>query len=209
MSALCAIALGISLIVKASIGQSSLSGFSYNLGYLLKMKQGSSLGLINIFFFLAQLPLLKWRLTIKHFFQLAMIVVSTLLTNFFIYDFPWDSLPSASSYPIQLTYLFTGIIVMAFGIALMMALDFVFMPYEGFVQLLSERSRFSFGQLRRNFDVLQVVGSLILILWFKIPNTSVREGTLIFALTVGTLNHYFIPFLKRIGWKAMFEPQHP
>ena len=203
--ALCAIALGISLIVKASIGQSTLSGFSYNLGYLFKMKQGTTLGWINFLFFLGQLPLLKWRLNIKHFFQLGMILVSTFLTNFFIYDFPWEILPSPSIYPIQMIYLLMGILIMALGIALMMALDFVFMPYEGFLHLLSEKTKVSFGLLRRNFDIIQGIGSLVLIIAFQIPNTSVREGTIIFALLVGTLNHYFIPFLKKTGWKDVFE----
>jgi uncharacterized membrane protein YczE len=205
LSALCAIAFGISFIVKASIGQSTLSGFSYNLGVLLNMKQGTTLGWINLLFFLGQLPILKWKLSLKDFFQLGMILMSTLLTNFFIYDFPWGIFPAASSYPIQLIYLFTGILIMALGISLMMALDFVFMPYEGFLHLISEKSTLSFGKLRRIFDVALVFGSLALILLFKIPNTSVREGTVIFALLVGTLNHYVIPFLKKNGWKEALE----
>jgi len=202
--ALSLISLGISLIAKSSIGQSTVSGFSYNLGVLIHLKQGTALGLVNLVFFLAQIPLLK-KLDLKHAFQLGMIVVSSWMTNVFLYDFPWTWFPLPESYPIQVIYLLIGIGVMALGVSLMMALEFVFMPFEGFIHLVSERTQVSFGKLRRNIDLGLVVLSLILIVLFKIPNTSVREGTLLFAIGVGSLNHRIIPFLKKTGWKDAFE----
>ena len=204
--ALSLISLGISLIAKSAIGQSTVSGFSFNLGVLIHLKQGTALGLVNLAFFLAQIPLLK-KLDLKHAFQLGMILVSSLLTNVFLYDFPWAWFPLPSTYPIQLIFLLIGIVVMALGISLMMALEFVYMPYEGFIHLVSERFNLSFGKLRRNLDMGLVVMSLILIILFRIPNTTVREGTLLFAYGVGTLNHQFIPILKKTGWKDVFETQ--
>lgn len=204
--ALCLISLGISLIAKSAIGQSTVSGFSFNLGYLVHLKQGTAMGLVNLTFFLAQIPLLK-KLDLKHAFQLGMIVVSSLLTNLFLYDFPWGWFPLPETYPIQVVYLSIGIVVMALGISLMMALDFVFMPYEGFIQLVSKRFDLSFGKLRRNLDLGLVACSLILIVFFKIPNTTVREGTLLFAYGVGTLNHRIIPILNHTSWKNAFESQ--
>lgn len=181
-----------------------MSGFSYNLGVLIHLKQGTALGLVNLVFFLAQIPLLK-KLDLKHAFQLGMIVVSSWMTNVFLYDFPWTWFPLPVSYPIQVIYLLIGIGVMALGVSLMMALEFVFMPFEGFIHLVSERYSLSFGKLRRNIDLSLVVLSLILIVLFKIPNTTVREGTLLFAIGVGSLNHRIIPFLKKTGWKEAFE----
>ena len=203
--ALSLIALGISLIVKAAIGQSTLSGLSYNLGVILNIRQGTMMGWVNFMFFAGQIAFLKKNLGIKHVFQLGMIMISTILTNFFLYDFPWGWLPAFPNYPFQLVLLLVGIAIMALGIALMMVLDFVFMPYEGFIQLMAEAFHWSFGTLRRNIDILVVVVSLILIFAFKIPNVSVREGTVLFALLVGTLNHIFIPILKKSSWKTGFE----
>jgi uncharacterized membrane protein YczE len=197
------ISLGISLIVKASIGQSTLSGFSYNFGTLLGLKQGTALGLLNFVFFLAQIPLLK-KLGLTHFFQVIMIVISTLLTNLFIYDFNWIPFIH-TDYPAQVGLLIIGIAVMALGVALMMVLDFVFMPFEGFIQLLAQRLDVSFGTLRRNIDIILVFLSLTMIFTFKLPNTTVREGTVLFALLVGSLNHRLIPFFKKVGWKDFLE----
>lgn len=180
-----------------------MSGFSYNVGSLFGLKQGTALGLLNLMFFLAQIPLLK-KLGLTHFFQVLMIVVSTVLTNLFIYDFPWIPFIQAD-YLAQLGLMFCGIGVMALGVALMMVLDFVFMPFEGFIHLLSHRLGRSFGSIRRNFDLVLVFLSLVVMLVFQRPNTSVREGTILFALLVGTLNHRLMPYFKQWGWKDFLE----
>ena len=180
-----------------------MSGFSYNLGILFGLKQGTALGLLNFLFFLAQIPLLK-KMGLIHFFQVVMIVVSTVLTNLFIYDFNWIPFIH-SDYPAQVGLLLIGIAVMALGVALMMVLDFVFMPFEGFIHLLAQRLDLSFGTLRRTIDIVLVGLSLAMMIIFKLPNTTVREGTVLFALLVGTLNHRLIPFFRKWGWKDFLE----
>lgn len=180
-----------------------MSGFSYNVGSLIGVKQGTALGLLNLLFFLAQIPLLK-KLGLTHFFQVLMIVVSTILTNLFIYDFPWIPFVQ-SDYLAQLGLMLSGIGVMALGVALMMVLDFVFMPFEGFIHLLSHRLGRSFGSVRRHLDLLLVFLSLVIMLVSHHPNTAVREGTILFALLVGTLNHRLMPTLKHWGWKDFLE----
>jgi uncharacterized membrane protein YczE len=85
---------------------------------------------------------------------------------------------------------------MSYGVSLMMVADLIFLPFEGFCNVLSVKLKMKFGTLRRYVDILLVVISLGLIYAYNIPNTSVREGTIIYTFLFGTLLNVFMKAIK-------------
>lgn len=189
-------ALGLALIAKSAIGQSAVSGLAANLAFLGQYKTGTALLALNILFFATEVMILRRRFKALQLLQLPASLGFSVLVNFFLYDIPLVAKLASSNYPIQFMILLVGVVVMALGISLFMEAKLVYMPYEGLNHVLHEEFDVPFGTARRYFDLGLVLISLLLILFFKIPNTTVREGTLILAVLMGTLTNFF---MKRLN----------
>lgn len=203
--AITVIAFGLSFIVKAQIGQSALTGFVSNIGLLTGWTQGGLLLILNLLFIAGQWILLRERFKLIQAFQIGLTFAYSPIVDFFIYTLPLGRLEGEVFYGTRLAVLILGVLIMALGVSLMLTLDFVMMPYEGFAHVLSERIRKPFGSTRRLTDLLFMSGSVLLILVFSLPNMTLREGTLIFAILMGTFNNRMVPFLKGSAWPTLFE----
>jgi uncharacterized membrane protein YczE len=203
--AITVIAFGLSFIVKAQIGQSALTGFVSNIGLLTGWTQGNLLLILNLLFIAGQWILLKDRFKLIHAFQIGLTFAYSPIVDYFIYVLPLGRLDAEAFYGLRLVVLIFGVLVMAFGVSLMLTLDFVMMPYEGFAKVLSDKLNQPFGSMRRITDILFMIGSLILMFSFALPNTTLREGTVIFAILMGTFNNAMIPWLKNSRWPTLFE----
>lgn len=203
--AITVIAFGLSFIVKAQIGQSALTGFVSNIGLLTGWTQGNLLLILNLLFIGGQWILLKNRFKLIHAFQIGLTFAYSPIVDYFIYVLPLGRLDAEAFYGLRLAVLIFGVLIMAFGVSLMLTLDFVMMPYEGFAKVLSEKLNQPFGSMRRTTDILFMIGSVILMFSFALPNTTLREGTVIFAILMGTFNNAMIPWLKTSRWPTLFE----
>jgi uncharacterized membrane protein YczE len=203
--AMTVIAFGLSFIVKAQIGQSALTGFVSNIGLIGGWTQGTLLLILNLLFVGGQWVLLKERFKLIHAFQIGLTFAYSPIVDYFIYGLPLGRLDADAFYGYRLLVLVLGVLIMAFGVSLMMTLDFVMMPYEGFANVLAEKLNKPFGSMRRDTDLLFMVGSVIVMVSFSLPNTTLREGTLIFALLMGSFNNFMIPRLKASSWPLWFE----
>jgi uncharacterized membrane protein YczE len=74
----------------------------------------------------------------------------------------------------------------------MMIANLTFMPFEGFCNVIALKLHKQFGTIRRYVDIFFVILSLAIIIMFKIPNTTVREGTIIYTLVFGPLVNLFM-----------------
>lgn len=189
-------AFGMTLLIKSGLGQSTVSGISYNIGYVTNIKTGTILGLINYLCFIGQVILLKRSFKVIQVFQLLITTIFSSTINLFMYDFKLISELQVDNYIINLIILVIGIVFMSYGVSLMMVADLIFLPFEGFCNVLSVKLKIQFGTLRRYVDILLVVISLVLIYVFNIPNTSVREGTIIYTFLFGTLLNIFMKVIK-------------
>lgn len=198
--AITVIALGLSFIVKAQIGQSALTGFVSNVGLLGGWTQGTLLLFLNLLFIAGQWILLRERFKLIHALQIGLTFAYSPIVDYFIYAFPFGHLGAEAFYGFRILELVIGVAIMALGVSLMLTLDFVMMPYEGFAKVLSERIRKPFGSTRRITDLLFMAGSLGVMAAFTLPNTTLREGTLIFAVLMGTFNNWLVPRLKASIW---------
>jgi uncharacterized protein len=203
--AITVIAFGLSFIVKAQIGQSALTGFVSNIGLIGGWTQGTLLLILNLLFIGGQWVFLRDRFKLIHALQIGLTFAYSPLVDFFIYGLPLGRLAPDAFYGYRLVVLTLGVLIMAFGVSLMMTLDFVMMPYEGFAKVLAEKLNKPFGSMRRDTDLLFMAGSVIVMVAFTLPNTTLREGTLIFALLMGSFNNWMIPRLKVSAWPTMFD----
>ncbi|QLY81459.1 hypothetical protein HZF06_07705 [Clostridium intestinale] len=189
-------AFGMTLLIKSGLGQSTVSGISYNIGYVTNIKTGTILALINYLCFIGQVILLKRSFKVIQVFQLLITTIFSSTVNLFMYDFKLISELQVDNYIINLIILIIGIVFMSYGVSLMMVADLIFLPFEGFCNVLSVKLKMQFGTLRRYVDILLVVISVVLIYVFNIPNTSVREGTIIYTFLFGTLLNIFMKAIK-------------
>ena len=87
--------------------------------------------------------------------------------------------------------LLIGIILMALGVSLMMSVKLIVLPYDAFIVVFSDYYQIPFVRVRTSADFIFVLSSIALTLAFNLPYMPVREGTVIFAFSVGSLIAYF------------------
>jgi uncharacterized membrane protein YczE len=123
------------------------------------------------------------------------VLVTTLfgyIVNLFLYDVGFIANLEVGNYGFKCFILFVGIIFMAYGVSLMMIANLTFMPFEGFCNVIALKLHKQFGTIRRYVDIFFVILSLAIIIMFKIPNTTVCEGTIIYTLVFGPLVNLFM-----------------
>ena len=194
-------AFGMTLLIKSYLGQSTISGISNNIGIITDIKTGTVLAFINYICFIGQIILLR------HDFkpiQIVQLIVTTLfgyIVNLFLYDIGFIANLQLSNYGLKSLVLFVGIVFMAYGVSLMMIANLTFMPFEGLCNVIALKLHRQFGTIRRYIDILFVIISFGIIIIFKIPNTTVREGTIIYTLVFGPLTNIFMKSINGLKLK--------
>ena len=104
----------------------------------------------------------------------------------------------AHTYPMHLTMVFIGIIILGFGISLSVIANVIMNSGEAFVKAVSDTTHKEFGNIKIGFDVFCVILSLILsLLFFDFKIVGTREGTIISALLTGMVVKFFCKKLKK------------
>ena len=194
---------GMALLIKSNLGQSTLTGISYNLGIVLGLKTGTIVGFINYACFAGQVIFLKKEFKIIQILQLIVTVIFSTLINFYLYSMPFISNLKLEYYSIKLLILIFGIVCIAYGVSLMLIANLATLPFEAFANVIALKYEIKFGTLRRYIDISLVLLSLIIIFVYKIPNTSIREGTIIYTFLSGTLMNVFLNANKNIKLESI------
>jgi len=195
--AIATIGFGMSLIIKANLGQSTVSGFTNALAHVLSIKAGTVLIYFNLICFVFEIILLGKKVKPLIILQPLLSLVFGNVVNFFLYDFVYLANLTFDSYVFQIVGLFIGIIMMSLGISLMMSVKLVVLPYDAFIVVFSDHYKIPFVKVRTGADFIFVISSLVMAWAFTLSYMPVREGTVIFALTVGSLIGYFSRYWKK------------
>lgn len=188
-------AMGISLQLKAMVGVAPFDALNQSLSFVTGQPVGNIVMFINIIFIILQVLILRKDTTWRIFLQ---VIVGTLLgqfVNFFFY-FVFDSLV-LDNYILQMLLFIIGCLWVPFFLGAILVLDLVTMPVENLAMLVSAKTRFTFGQVRQFLDILFVIGSLILTFVFS-EDLTIREGTVISALTFGPLFSVYMPRIEKV-----------
>lgn len=180
--------LGVVMIIKASLGTSPISSFTYVLSLHTPLTIGMATILLNLFLIAGEFWFIRDRLNRKDVFEILMQLPFSLLFGVFIDLNMWLLAGVApSGYMLCLGLLVAGCMIQAAGVVLEIKPNVVKMSAEGFVNYASLRYRKDFGRVKIVFDISLVLLAVATSFYFVQGVEGVREGTIVSAISVGTL----------------------
>lgn len=186
------IGLGVALTKHADLGVSPISSVANVVSCkFTSITFGNWLIISNCVLIAGQILLLRRNFKLIQLLQLPLSIIFGYFTDFgmwIAHTFP------NNIYSIQLLLVFSGIIVLGFGISLGVTANVILNSGEAFVKALADVSGKSFGNVKIIFDVSWVLLSIVIsLILFDGKLVGTREGTLISAVGVGIVVKFFNP----------------
>lgn len=175
---------GVSLQLKASIGQSVLNALAVTLSYDVDLKVGTILNVINSLFFLTYLLLRRTKLNKSDIIQIVATILNGYIINFFLYQVLAFWTPN--HYYQRIILYFTGLIFASISLGGVLAIGIIKFPLESLCLTISEKYHRNFSKIRMGFDVIFLAATLLITFLIKSP-MEIREGTLISILLLSPL----------------------
>ena len=195
-------ALGIALITLAGMGTSAVSSLAYVLTFVFP---GVSLGcftfLVNCAMLGGQALLLRSKFQPIQLLQVPATFVFSACIDL------WMDLLSAlvpSSYAGRWVVLLLGCGFLGLGVALEVVPNVLILPCEGFVRTCSQVFGWDFGKTKTGYDLAMLCAALLVSLLCLRSVHGLREGTVVCALTVGSISRFFCRPIQRV-----WEHRHP
>ena len=185
--------IGASLTVKAAVGVGAWDALSLSVSGVIGMKIGTFSMIMNISCVVLQLVMLGKRFKPLMFLQVLVAVLLGYVVNFMLYDV-LSGIVITQYYLNMILYLF-GLLIIIFGVANVMTINFISFPLEGACTVIADRYHLNFGTVRQWADILSVLIAIAVALIFR-NELTVREGTIIGMLIFGPLLHQFMVALK-------------
>lgn len=190
---------GVALITKAALGTSPISSLPYVLSFRFPLTLGGFTFIMNIFFILGQILLLRRKFQWLQLLQMGVNVVFSLVIDvsmnllFWLVPNTWWE---------QLLALLAGCTILALGISIEVAPNVLMVPGEGLVKAISTVFHKRFGSVKIAFDVSLVVlaTSLSFLFFFRLQGLGL--GTIVSALIVGKIVNIFnrhFPLISHIS----------
>ncbi len=176
-------AFGVAFSIKSDLGTSPISTLPYVTSLVFGLSVGSTTIIMNIFFVLLQILILRKNYDWIQLLQIpaAMLFGAMIdLAGFAIRSF------SCTSYASACAYCLIGIILIALGIRLEVEAGLITTAGEGIVLAICKlKSKLKFGNVKICFDLTLVLTSLIVSILFLSSIQGIREGTAAAAVFVG------------------------
>lgn len=185
---------GISLQLKAAIGQSVLNALAVTLSEAVRLKVGTILNVTNSLFFVAYLLLRRSRLNYKDVMQVIATITNGAVINFFLYNVL--SIFTIENYFYRIVLYITGLGIASISLGSVLAIGIIKFPLESLCLTISEVSKMKFTTVRLSFDVLFLVVTLIITVLAHTP-LQIREGTVISIFLLSTLLGRCYEFFKK------------
>ena len=185
--------LGIALTKHGNLGVSPISSVANVVSLKFTfLSFGTWLIISNCIMVLGQIVLLRRNFQPVQFLQIPLSFLFGYFTDFGMWLV--GSIPN-SNYIVQLALVFSGIIVLGFGITLGVIADVILNSGEAFVKALADTLHKDFSTTKVVFDVCWVAFSIVLSFVFFGRLEGTREGTVISAFCVGLAVKFFRPIL--------------
>lgn len=185
---------GVSLQLKAAIGQSILNAMAVTLSFLIPWKVGTILNLVNTIFFISYLLLRRTRLNYKDIIQIIATIANGIIINFFLYQILSGF--TAESYLFRVLLYATGLIFASISLGAVLAIGIIKFPLESLCLTITELYHKNFTAVRMSFDVIFLVAAIALTLWAHTP-WQIREGTVISVLLLSPLLGICLNYFKK------------
>lgn len=189
--------LGISLQIKAGIGQSMLNAFALTMAELFHLEVGTILNILNTLFFMTFVLIRKTNIDSKDIIQILSIIANGFIINFFVYYVFADLV--IESYLQKVLVFLLGLCLSSVSLGIIMAIEIIKFPLESLCVELCQKLNTNLTVVRMRFDLLFLLSTLIITLVSK-NALYIREGTVISFLLLSRLmglTYYF--FKKRLA----------
>lgn len=198
LAGLAVMALGVALSIKAELGTSPISSVPYVSGLISGLSVGTTTIIVNSFFVLAQILMLRSQYDWYQLLQIPVAIVFGLMIDMFSLLMGDIVL---SSYIQQWLFCAAGIIFVALGVSMEVTAELITTAGEGLVLAICQVTSFKFGNVKVAVDVTLVILAAAASLLVLGELAGVREGTAAAAVLVGLLTKQFVKPLNHVKQK--------
>lgn len=185
---------GVALSTQAGLGATPISSVPWVLTFVTPLSYGTLTLIINIFFVLAQVAILRRRFPIFQFLQIP----ATALFGLCIDLGMWLSRPFVTEvYVFQVAMLVVGAAVLAVGILLQVRSDFLCIPGDALVKVASREFGLPLSRLKITLDGSLTLVALVTSALSLGRIEGVREGTILSVFLGGTFIGLFSKVFPR------------
>lgn len=188
---------GAAFSLKANVGVGAWDALAKSISDVVSIEVGTIGIALNCSCVLGQIIVLKKDFKLIQLLQIPLSILLGTVINLVFYNLPFE----VTSFSVGLVMFVCAITVCAFGVSMVMVLDEVTFALEAFSMALTKVLPFKFSTIRQLFDVLSVIGVVILTLVFKIE-LSIGVGTIIGVFIFGPMLGIFMKLLKPVFKKA-------
>ncbi|MBE5872951.1 MAG: YitT family protein [Lachnospiraceae bacterium] len=183
-------AFGVAFAKHGELGVTPISSVPNVLCYICPaLSMGNWLIIWNCIMIIGQILILRKRFQLIQLLQIPLSFLFGYFTDFGLWCVSF--IPN-QLYPVKMTLVFSGVIVLAFGIALSVIANVIMNSGEAFVKTLADAVHKNFGNVKIIFDISCVVLSIILsLIFFDFKIVGTREGTIITAVCTGFVVKFF------------------
>ncbi len=172
-------AFGVSLSVKVNVGISAFNGMNVSLSDLIGIKVGTITTILNFTFLLAYMISTKFRYPLKYVLQGVFLLILGVLINFYLYTVLANF--EIQSYFLRMLLLSVGTIISGLAVGMIIHYNSITFPIENLCIELEAHTKRSFSFYRYGVDILSILVSLAITLFFGMP-LYIREGSILSVL---------------------------
>ena len=186
--------LGISLQIKAAIGQSMINAFALTLSDVASIKVGTILNIINLTFFISYLIIRKTRFNYTDIIQVIATIANGYVINFFVY-YVFSNL-IINDYFLKVITFIIGLALTTTSLGAILAIGIIKFPLESFCLVICDILKKKLSTIRRIFDIIFLVTTLV-ITFIKGNTLYIREGTVVSFFLLSTLLGFSYSFFTK------------
>lgn len=189
-------AFGIALVARSTMGATPVSSWAYTMSRHTTLSYGTYSFLIHIAMIIYQAVILSGHGIKKEWFNILLQIPFSFLFGLFL---DTNMYFTGGIHPVGviqcLIVLIVACMVHAMGVFLQVSANVSMMSAEAFVYYTCKRWNLQFWKTKIKFDVSMVMLAIFTSLIFEFSilsaTTAVREGTIIDALLVGRIYHFY------------------
>lgn len=189
-------AFGIALVARSTMGATPVSSWAYSMSRHTTLTYGTYSFLIHIAMIIYQIVILIGHGIKKEWVNILLQLPFSFLFGLFLdTNMYLTNCIHPTSIMSCLMVLFVACFVHAMGVFLQVSANVSMMSAEAFVYYTCKRWNLQFWKTKIKFDVYMVMLAIITSLMFDFSvqsvTTAVREGTVVDALLVGRIYHFY------------------
>lgn len=190
--ALILLALGAAMQVKSAVGLSPWDALTATISEITGLKFGTASMVSNFIMIALQLLILRRHFKLSYWTQVPIVLGFGYVVNFFLYKILQFEL---NQYWFKIIFFVVGNNLAALSNSILVTIDTIIMPPEGFSSALAKVSDFEFSKVRLSLDIVSVAICL-LSTWLMSTTLQIREGTILGIFIYNISLRLYIKFVR-------------